>query len=119
MSYAVSASRSIEDMSAAWHKVANAADVPAGGALQVRVGSELIAVYNLDGRLYATSDICTHRDAFLSEGCVEGETVECPLHQALFHIPTGKVLREPADVDLKTYPVHQKDGFVYIETEEP
>ena len=32
-----------------WHKVANAADVPAGGALLVNVDGELIAVYSLDG----------------------------------------------------------------------
>ena len=102
-------------MSADWHKVASARDVPAGSALQVSVGNEVIAVYNLDGKLYATSDVCTHQEAFLSEGYIEGDTVECPLHQALFHIPTGKVLREPALVDLKTYPVEQRDGFIYIE----
>ena len=77
-------------MSAEWHKVANAEDVPAGGALQVSVGNELIAVYNLDGRFYATSDVCTHRFALLTDGYIEGDTVECPLHQAVFHIPTGK-----------------------------
>ena len=102
-------------MSAAWHKVANAADVPAGGALQVSVDHELIAVYNLGGRFYATSDICTHQEANLSDGYIDGENIECPLHQALFHIPTGKVLREPASVNLQTYPVKLADGFVYIE----
>ena len=102
-------------MSAGWHKVANAADLSAGSALQVNVGNELIAVYNLDGKFYATSDICTHQQANLSEGFIDGENIECPLHQALFHIPTGKVLREPAVVDLKTYPVKQEDGFIYIE----
>jgi nitrite reductase/ring-hydroxylating ferredoxin subunit len=102
-------------VSAEWHKVANAEDVPAGGALKVSVGRELIAVYNLDGRLYATSDVCTHRFALLSDGCIEGDTVACPLHQAVFHIPTGKALCEPAFADLKTYPVEQRDGFIYIE----
>ena len=97
-----------------WHKVANAADVPAGGVLQVSVGGELIAVYRLDDTFYAISDVCTHQEAFLSEGFIEGDTVECPLHQALFHIPTGKVLREPALLDLKTYPVRQEDGSIYI-----
>ena len=96
-------------------KSRTSADLSAGGALQVRVGNELIAVYNLDGEFYATSDICTHQQANLSEGFIDGETIECPLHQALFHIPTGKVLREPAVVDLKTYPVKQEDGFIYIE----
>ncbi len=100
-------------MGAGWHKVANAADVPAGGAWQVSVGNEWIAVYNLDGKFYATSDICTHEHANLSEGFRDGENIECPLHQALFHIPTGKVLREPAIVDLKTYPLKQEVGFIY------
>ena len=102
-------------MSAGWHKVANAADVPEGGALQVSVGSELIAVCNLDGKFYAISDICTHQQANLSDGFIDGENIECPLHQALFHIPTGKVLREPAEVDLKTCPVKHEDGCIYIE----
>jgi nitrite reductase/ring-hydroxylating ferredoxin subunit len=101
-------------MSAEWHKVANAADVPGGGALQVSVGNELIAVYNLEGRFYATADICTHRYALLSDGFIEGDTIECPLHQAVFHIPTGKVLSEPAYDDLKTYPVQVKDGAIYV-----
>src|SRR6476619_769251 len=101
-------------MSAEWHKVAAAADVPAGGALQVRVGGELIALYNLEGRFYATADICTHRYALLSDGFIEGDTIECPLHQALFHIPTGKALSEPAYVDLRTYPVQVKDGAIYV-----
>lgn len=102
-------------MNATWHKVASAADVAEGGALQVSVGEDLIAVYNLGGEFYATSDICTHQQACLSEGFIDGENVECPLHQALFHIPTGKVLREPAVVDLKTYPVKHEDGCIYIE----
>jgi nitrite reductase/ring-hydroxylating ferredoxin subunit len=102
-------------MGAGWRKVADAADLAAGGALQVSVGKELIVVYNLGGRFYATSDICTHQQANLSEGYIDGENIECPLHQALFHIPTGKVLREPAVADLKTYPVKQEDGFIYIE----
>ena len=102
-------------MNAAWHKVANAADVPAGGALQVSVGHELIAVFNLGGRFYATSDICTHQEANLSDGYIDGENIECPLHQALFHIPSGKVLSEPASVDLTTYPVKQVDGIIYVE----
>jgi len=102
-------------MSAQWHMVAKAADVPAGGVLQVSVGNALIAVYNLDGTFYATSDICTHQEANLSEGFINGDTIECPLHQALFHIPTGKVLREPAVVDLATYPVKQESGLIYIQ----
>ena len=109
------------DAGTRWHKVANAADIAAGEVLQVSVDGAPVAVYNLEGTFYATSDVCTHAEAFLSDGFIEGDTVECPLHQALFHIPTGKVLREPALLDLKTYPVRHEDGVIYIElsTEEP
>ena len=98
-----------------WHRVANAVDVPAGAMIQVDVNGELIAVYNLDGAFYATSDLCTHAEVFLSNGDIEGENVECPYHHAVFHIPTGKVLCGPAQLDLKTYPVRQEDGAIYIE----
>ena len=103
-------------MSAGWHKVANAADLSAGSALQVNVGNELIAVYNLDGKFYATSDICTHQQANLSEGFIDGENIECPLHQALFHIPTGKVLREPAVEDLHRGNLDDAVAHPYLET---
>ena len=98
-----------------WHKVANAIDVASGNMIQVDVNGELIALYNLGGAFYATSDLCTHAEVFLSNGYIKGENIECPYHHAVFHIPTGKVLCEPARVDLKTYPVRQEDGAIYIE----
>ena len=98
-----------------WHKVANATDVAPGNMIQVDVNGELIALYNIGGAYYATSDLCTHAEVFLSNGYIDGENVECPYHHAVFHIPTGKVLREPARRDLKTYPVRQENGAIYIE----
>jgi nitrite reductase/ring-hydroxylating ferredoxin subunit len=103
------------DTGSRWHKVANAADVPAGGMIQVDVKGELIAVYNLGGVFYATSDLCTHAEVFLSNGFIDGENVECPYHHAVFHIPTGRVLCAPAQRDLKTYPVRQENGAIHIE----
>ena len=102
-------------MSAEWQKVAEADQVPEGGALQVRVGQAMIALYNLAGRFYATSDVCTHAYACLSDGYIDGENVECPLHQALFHIPTGKAVGAPASVDLQTYAVKLEAGSLYVQ----
>ena len=88
-----------------WIKVAAVSDVPEGGTLAVEADRELVCLYNLGGRIYATDDICTHEEASLAEGYVDGDCIECPLHQALFHIPTGEVRSAPATENLRVYPV--------------
>ncbi|MEP6656432.1 MAG: non-heme iron oxygenase ferredoxin subunit [Betaproteobacteria bacterium] len=99
----------------AWHAVAAMGEVAEGEAKQVCVGAEIIAIYNLEGTFYATSDTCTHEEASLCDGYIEGDTIECPLHQAVFHIPTGKVLREPAKTSLRTFPVRVVSATIEIE----
>ena len=88
-----------------WIRVASAADVPLGGTLQVDVAGEPVCLYNLDGALYATHDMCTHEEASLADGFIDGDCIECPLHQALFHIPSGEVRGAPATRPLRVYPV--------------
>lgn len=97
-----------------WTKVATAADVPEDGTLLVDVGAEPICLYNLAGRIYATHGTCTHGQASLADGFVDGENIECPLHQGSFHIPTGKVMGVPCRVDIKVYPVKVEGGDVFV-----
>ena len=97
-----------------WQKVADESDVEPDEPLRVRVGSAQIALCNVDGTIYAIDNICTHEYAELSDGFIEGDCIECPLHQAQFHIPTGQALGPPADEDLATYPVKVEDGAVYV-----
>jgi nitrite reductase/ring-hydroxylating ferredoxin subunit len=88
-----------------WVRVAASDAVTEGNMLQVDVGGEAVCLFNLGGTLYATQDVCTHEHAFLSEGFIDGDCIECPLHQALFHIPTGEVRGAPATENLRVYPV--------------
>lgn len=88
-----------------FHAVAKVGDVEADEPLAVQVGRTEIALYNLDGEIFATSDICSHAYASLSDGFMEGDTIECPLHAACFDIRTGKVKSPPAVADIETYPV--------------
>jgi len=88
-----------------FHAVAKTADVDEGEAVQVIVGRQEIAVYNLEGEFYATDDICTHAYASLADGYMEGELIECPLHGGCFDIKTGKAMTPPVTEDLKTYEV--------------
>jgi 3-phenylpropionate/trans-cinnamate dioxygenase ferredoxin component len=76
-------------------------DVPPGSALLVGH----VAVFNVDGRLCATQNECTHRQGPLNEGKLDGSTVTCPLHGSQFDVSTGAVLRGPATEPLKTYTV--------------
>lgn len=88
-----------------FHAVAKTADLDDGEALQVMVGRKEIAIYNLEGKFYATDDICTHAYASLADGYVEGDQIECPLHGGCFDIRTGKATTPPVTEDLKTYEV--------------
>lgn len=104
--------------SGTWVGAVRADELAEGDAMRFVHEGVCIAVYNVGGNFYATSGICTHEHAFLSEGYIEGHTIECPLHQALFDIRTGAVLSPPATVPLKTYEVHVEDGQVVVRVSE-
>ena len=90
---------------AGWVRAAARGDLTEGNVLGVEVEGRSIALYATDGSLFATDNICTHAYACLSDGWLDGEVIECPLHAARFDIRTGKVLDPPATDDLKTYQV--------------
>ncbi|HET7559389.1 MAG TPA: non-heme iron oxygenase ferredoxin subunit [Limnochordia bacterium] len=85
--------------------VAKREDVPLGGALRVEVAEQEIALFNIDGEIYAIGDICSHARASLSEGDVDGFTVACPKHGSLFDVRTGEALTLPAFRPVPKYEV--------------
>ncbi len=74
-----------------------------------------IAVYRLDGEFFATDNVCTHADAFLSEGLVDGGLIECPFHGGTFRIQTGEAVDLPCRVPLRTYALEISDGSVFVD----
>jgi 3-phenylpropionate/trans-cinnamate dioxygenase ferredoxin subunit len=100
-----------------WHDVAAAADVADDTPITVKVGERDIGLYSLNDRYYGLEDVCPHAYALLSQGFVEGEEIECPLHGAKFHIPTGKCTKEPADRDLVRYEVKVEGGRLLVRTD--
>ncbi|MDE2228795.1 MAG: non-heme iron oxygenase ferredoxin subunit [Alphaproteobacteria bacterium] len=85
--------------------VAKRSAINPGDVLGVTLGEREIALYDLDGAIYATDNLCTHAFALLSQGWLDGEIIECPLHGGRFEVKTGKGLGPPINDDLKTYPV--------------
>ena len=98
-----------------WITVASRAKLGDGDVLGVSVGEEQIALYNLGGEFYATSNICTHAFALLSDGWLDGEVIECPLHAGRFEVKTGKGLGPPIPCDIKTYPVRVVGDDVQVQ----
>lgn len=101
-------------MSDRWTRVANVSDVPEEGTLLIDLRGEPVCLYNVGGEIYATHDTCTHGQASLADGFIEGEEIECPLHQGRFRIATGKAVAAPCTEDLRTYPVKIHDGAVLL-----
>jgi 3-phenylpropionate/trans-cinnamate dioxygenase ferredoxin component len=73
-----------------------------------------VAIFNLDGKLYATQAECTHRGGPLCEGAIWGDIVTCPWHGSKFNIRTGKVVTGLAFVPLQIYEVSVEGGVIVI-----
>jgi nitrite reductase/ring-hydroxylating ferredoxin subunit len=98
-----------------WVKVATTGEVRDGEVVGKNVADKPIAVCNLGGEFYALDNVCTHAFALMSDGWIEGDTIECPLHAGKFEIRTGKGLGDPIDDDLKVYPVRVSGDDVEID----
>jgi len=91
-----------------------AGELQPGTMKRIDVRGRRILLANVDGRICAVDDTCTHEEASLSTGVLKGELVKCPLHGSRFNVCTGKALEEPAEENLRTYPVRLEDGRILI-----
>jgi nitrite reductase/ring-hydroxylating ferredoxin subunit len=81
----------------------------------IATGGRRLLLANVEGRFCAADDTCTHEDASLSAGVLKGDLVRCPLHGSRFNVCTGEVLEEPAEVNLRTYPVRVEGDRVLVD----
>ena len=98
-----------------WVKAAERSALGDGEVIGVIVEGREIALYELDGDILATDDICTHAYAKLSDGWMERGEIECPLHAGRFDIKTGKATAPPCVDDLKTYPVRVEGDEIQVQ----
>ena len=102
-------------MSDAWHFAIDADEVEEEDVMPAKIDGQEIAIYNVDGEFFATSDTCTHGNASLSEGIVVDDVIECPLHQGRFCVRTGRALSPPVSRPITSYPTKVEDGKVYVQ----
>jgi naphthalene 1,2-dioxygenase system ferredoxin subunit len=92
-------------MAEQWIDAAGLDAVPEGDVIGIRVAGKEIALYEVEGEIYATDNLCTHGAARMSDGFLEGREIECPLHQGRFDVCSGKALCAPLTENIRTYPV--------------
>ena len=98
-------------------EVAALEEFPPGSVKIVHVGQVAVGVYNLDGKLCAIEDRCSHDDGPLCEGefDLEERVVICPRHGSQFDICSGRPLSLPAVFPVETFPVVVEDGMVKVD----
>ena len=100
-----------------WVDVLSTDELPTDDVIGVVVGGRDIAVYTVGAEVYATDNICTHGQARLCDGFLDGHEIECPLHQGKFDVRDGKPLCEPVSEAVRSYPVKIDGQRVYLQLE--
>jgi 3-phenylpropionate/trans-cinnamate dioxygenase ferredoxin subunit len=88
---------------AQWVPACPLADVPEDGTVRVELDGRPVCLARVQGQVYAIQDVCSHADVPLSEGEVDGTTVECWLHGSRFDLTTGKPIGPPATEPVPVY----------------
>jgi 3-phenylpropionate/trans-cinnamate dioxygenase ferredoxin subunit len=99
----------------AFELIGPAAGIPKGSVVSVEVDDvEMAVVHADDDTFYAVRDECSHASIKLSEGEVDGCTLECWLHGSRFDLRTGEPTGLPAVEPVATFPVEIRDGDIYL-----
>ena len=100
-----------------WTDASAIDDVPDDDVMGVEVAGRDIALYKVDGSVFATDNLCTHGHARLCDGFLEGHEIECPLHQGKFDVRDGSPTCAPVTEAVRSYPVRIEAGRVFLQLE--
>ena len=95
-------------------RVCDVKEIGSGKGKSFRVGKLFLAIFQSDGKFYATSDVCSHEHELLSEGWLEGTTVECPRHGAVFDLVTGEAKSLPASKPIDVFALKIEGADVMV-----
>lgn len=98
-------------------EVAKISDIPDDRGLRVQIDRKFIALFKVEGQVYAINAICPHAGAFLDMGWLDDHTVICPLHGWDFDVRSG----ESPSFGIKTgcFEVDMQDDAVFVITDDP
>jgi 3-phenylpropionate/trans-cinnamate dioxygenase ferredoxin component len=96
-----------------------AADIPKTNVIAAVVDGVELAIVRADGQYYAIEDMCSHAEIPLSEGDIEGTTIECWLHGSRFDLLTGHPTGLPATRPVPIYPVKIDGEDILVDVTSP
>ena len=94
-------------------RVAKTSDVAPGHARVIVVQGHPVALFNVEGRFFAISNVCLHRGGPVGEGELDGPIVTCPMHGWEYDVRTGANTINPA-ARLSTYEVRIEGDDVLV-----
>jgi 3-phenylpropionate/trans-cinnamate dioxygenase ferredoxin subunit len=95
-------------------RVARSGQVPDGYVRRFYADTLELCVARFQGKAYATSNYCTHLDCLLSSGKLVDDGIGCSCHGSVFDLESGEAICPPATEPIKTYPVREEDGQIYV-----
>jgi nitrite reductase/ring-hydroxylating ferredoxin subunit len=93
-------------------------ELPPGTGTTVLVGSKDVALFNIDGTIYALEDACLHHGLSLGASKLDGKVVTCRGHGWRYDVTTGNTLHVP-DYGVQTFPTKVEDGKIFVAWVEP
>ena len=94
-------------------KVATLSELVAGTCKPVEAGGKVIALFNVEGSVYALDNTCLHRGGPLGQGTLNGDVVTCPLHMWEYNVRSGEKVNSPG-VKVATYPVQVEGDDIKV-----
>ena len=95
-------------------KVANLSDLGPGSSMTVEANGKAVALFNVDGAVYALDDTCLHRGGPLGQGFLEGDVVTCPWHMWEYNVRTGEKVGDPS-LKVAAYPVEVEGNDIKVQ----
>lgn len=90
-------------------------ELPSDDVKGVMIAGRDIAIYTVGDDVFATDNTCTHGQARLCDGFLDGHEIECPLHQGKFDVRNGKPTCDPVIEAVRSYPVRIEGQRVFLQ----
>ena len=95
-------------------KVAQVSGLKTGEMMAVTIGDDQVLLTTIEGNFHAIDDVCSHAYACLSDGDIDGEEVECPLHGGSFNAMTGAPMNPPAEEPLRVFQIKIEGDDIFV-----
>jgi 3-phenylpropionate/trans-cinnamate dioxygenase ferredoxin subunit len=100
-----------------FERVATVSEIPPGGRKSLVFDERAVLVFRIGDDFYAVEDVCSHDGQPLTDGKLDGYSVECPRHFARFDVRNGRPLCMPAVEPIATYEVRVEGNDVLLRSQ--